>query len=240
MAWGDEIEAFCKFGETFPRAATMLIDTYDTLQGVRNAIASCAPMQAVRLDSGNLAELSKEVRRILDDAGRKDVQIVASGDLNEYKIRDLLAVGAPIDVFGVGTELVTSRDEPTLNTVYKLVEQETAHGAVGRYKLSKDKKSYPFAKQVFRHVGPDGIFRHDVIARCTEPPPAGGEPLLIPVFKQGQLVQPLPTLEECRRRFLAQRAQLSSKLLTLEPCDAYPVDVSTELEAELRRLAPRQ
>lgn len=112
MAWGDELDAFRKFGEVFPHSATMLIDTFDTIQGARNALASGAPMQAVRLDSGDLSALSKEVRTILDAHGRPDVKIVASGDLNEYKVRDLLSSAAPIDVFGVGTELVTSRDDP--------------------------------------------------------------------------------------------------------------------------------
>src|ERR1019366_8489680 len=111
MAWGEEREAFRRFSQVFPNAATLLIDTFDTIQGVRNALASGAAMQAVRLDSGDLLTLSREVRRILDGAGRTDVKIVASGDLNEYKIRDLMAEQAPIDSFGVGTELVTSRDD---------------------------------------------------------------------------------------------------------------------------------
>src|SRR5262249_37679010 len=157
MAWDEEIESFRRFGQVFPSDSTLLIDTYDTLEGARHALASGAPMQAVRLDSGNLATLSKEVRRILDAAGRTDVKIVASGDLNEYKIRDLLSGGAPIDLFGVGTELVTSRDEPSLNTVYKLVEQDSGQGTIGRFKLAQDKKTYPYAKQVFRQIGADGI-----------------------------------------------------------------------------------
>jgi nicotinate phosphoribosyltransferase len=213
----------------------MLIDTYDTLQGVRNALASGAPLQAVRLDSGNLGELSRAVRTILDAAGRTDVKIVASGDLNEYKIRDLLAAGAPIDIFGVGTELVTSRDEPTLSTVYKLVEQETAQGTVGRFKLSQDKQTYPYAKQVYRESAPDRSFRRDIIARSTEPP--AGESLLVPVLERGQLVQALPALEDCRARCLDQRARLPKELHSLASCDPYPVQVSSELEAVLRRLA---
>jgi nicotinate phosphoribosyltransferase len=235
MAWGNEIDAFRRFGELFPRAATMLIDTYDTIQGVRNAIAAGVPMQAVRLDSGNLGELAKEVRRILDDANLRDVKIVASGDLNEYKIRDLLRDGAPIDIFGVGTELVTSRDEPTLSTVYKLVEQETAGGAVGRYKMSKDKKSYPFAKQVYRKTTADGTFSGDVIARATEK--SAGEPLLVPILKEGQLIRPLPSVDESRQRFLDQRSRLPKDLLALERTAPYPVAVSAELEEALRRLA---
>src|SRR5262249_20436849 len=144
-------EAFHKFGQIFP-TATMLIDTYDSIQGVKNALDSGAAMQAVRLDSGDLRTLSQQVRKVLDEAGRGNVKIVASGDLNEYKIRELQAAGAPIDVFGVGTELVTSRDEPTLSTVYKLVEQEAPQGLVGRMKMSAEKKTYPFAKQIYRTI----------------------------------------------------------------------------------------
>ncbi|HEY7327217.1 MAG TPA: nicotinate phosphoribosyltransferase, partial [Gemmataceae bacterium] len=170
-AFSDEQEAFRKFGQVFPDNSTLLIDTYDTLQGVRNAVASGATMQSVRLDSGDLEQLSKKVRAILDEADRKDVKIVASGDLNEYKIRDLLSKGAPIDLFGVGTELATSRDEPTLNFVYKLVEQETPQGTFGRFKLSSGKKNYPYPKQVYRQHDSTGTFRGDRIVRAVPPTP---------------------------------------------------------------------
>jgi nicotinate phosphoribosyltransferase len=227
MAWGDEVDAFRKFGQVFPTASTLLIDTYDTIQGVRNALASGTPMQAVRLDSGDLAELSKAVRKILDGAGRPEVKIVASGDLNEHKIQELLAAGAPIDGFGVGTELVTSRDDPTLSTVYKLVEQETSQGTIGPFKLSKEKHTYPFAKQVYRKTTADGTFQEDRIVRATEQSP--GEPLLVPVLKQGRLLQGLPSLEECRSRCREQRARLPEELLRLEAARPYPVRLSEEL-----------
>jgi nicotinate phosphoribosyltransferase len=227
MAWGDEVDAFRKFGQVFPTASTLLIDTYDTTQGVRNALASGSPMQAVRLDSGDLAELSKAVRKILDGAGRLEVKIVASGDLNEHKIQELLAAGAPIDGFGVGTELVTSRDDPTLSTVYKLVEQETPQGTIGPFKLSKEKHTYPFAKQVYRKTTADRTFQEDRIVRATEQSP--GEPLLVPVLKQGRLLQGLPSLEECRSRCREQRARLPEELLRLEAARPYPVRLSEEL-----------
>lgn len=228
MAFGDEIEAFRRFGQVFPDHATLLIDTYDTLQGVRNALASGAAMQAVRLDSGDLLMLSKEVRGILDAAGRRDVKIVASGDLNEYKIRDLLAAGAPIDLFGVGTELVTSRDEPSLNTVYKLVEQKTPHGTIGRCKRSAGKETYPYAKQIYRQSAVDGTFAGDLVVREGEP--AEGEALLVPVLKTGRLVQPLPTLEEDRACRAEQLQRLPKELLAMEPAAPYPVRVSAALK----------
>jgi nicotinate phosphoribosyltransferase len=247
MAFDDEKEAFLKFGQVFP-TATMLIDTYDTIQGVKNALESGVAMQAVRLDSGDLLELSREVRRILDQAGRSDVKIVASGDLNEFKIRDLLAAGAPIDLFGVGTELVTSRDEPTLSTVYKLVEQESSHGLVGRMKLSPDKKTYPFAKQIYRTIGEDGKFKYDIIARASSSSLAPGgrrdggegedkregeapaEPLLTQVLNHGQLVGPLPSLEESRERCQQQLSRLPEELLDLDHHHTYSVCISPELE----------
>jgi nicotinate phosphoribosyltransferase len=235
MAFGDETEAFRKFGQVFPEASTLLIDTYDTVEGVHKALASGAPMQAVRLDSGDLGQLSHEVRRILDAAGRGDVKIFASGDLNEYKIDDLLAAGAPIDMFGVGTELVTSRDEPSLGTVYKLVEQETPQGTVGRFKLSTHKKTYPFAKQVFRPSNADGTFAGDLIARATEN--EDGEPLLVPVLKAGRLLQPLPALESSQGRCAEQRARVPREMLGLKTCRPYAVRMSDQLESELRRLA---
>ncbi|MBL8799977.1 MAG: nicotinate phosphoribosyltransferase [Planctomycetia bacterium] len=233
MAWGDEVQAFRHFGELFPNVATLLIDTYDTPQGARNAIAAGVDFQAVRLDSGDLGALSTEVRRILDDAGKQDVKIVASGDLNETKIRDLLKAGAPIDTFGVGTELVTSRDEPTLSTVYKLVEQETDAGVVGRCKLSKDKTTYPFAKQIYRSSDATGYISGDLVARATDN--AAGEPLLTPVLRGGQLVQPLPSLEAIRTHCQAQLQRLPPRLLQLERGEPYPVRFSDELEAAVRK-----
>ncbi|MGE3804418.1 MAG: nicotinate phosphoribosyltransferase [Gemmataceae bacterium] len=231
MAHGNEIEAFKSFGATFPAASTLLIDTYDTLQGARNAIASGAPMQAVRLDSGDLLQLSKQVRHILDAAGRHDVKIVASGDLNEYKIDKLLKDGAAIDLFGVGTELVTSRDEPTLSTVYKLVEQDTPAGTLGRFKMSQDKTTYPFAKQVYRRHE-QGKLAGDVIARVTEKQP--GHPLLVKVMEAGQLIAPLPTLKEIQKHCRHELASLPAELLDLEKQAAYPLHYSDELERAVR------
>jgi nicotinate phosphoribosyltransferase len=233
MAFDDEMEAFKSFGGIFP-GSTLLVDTYDTPQGVRNALASGAAFSGVRLDSGDLLELSRAARRILDETGRRDVQIVASGDLNEYKIRDLLAAGAPIDVFGVGTELVTSRDEPTLSTVYKLVEQETAASVVGRMKLAAEKKTYPFAKQIFRRTGGDGLFAGDVVGRAGET--GAGAPLLVPVLRAGALVQPLDSLAACQARARQQLRALPAALLGLDAAPPYPVAISRGLEEAARQL----
>jgi nicotinate phosphoribosyltransferase len=235
MTFDDEADAFRKFGDVFPESSTLLIDTYDTARGVRRALECGAAMQAVRIDSGDLAALSKEVRKILDAAGRADVKIVASGDLNEYKVRDLLAAGAPVDVFGVGTELAVSRDDPALSAVYKLVELETPHGAAGRAKWSEGKASYPHPKQVYRRSDADGVFRGDVVARDGEP--CDGEPLLALVLREGKLLGALPSIEEIRERCRKQLDRLSRELLDLGPAPAYPVRVSEGLEAALRALA---
>lgn len=237
MAHTAEPEAFRNFGQVFPQSSTLLIDTYDTLQGARNVLLSGAPVQAVRLDSGDLLSLSKGVRRIFDEAGRTDIKIVASGDLNEYKVRDLLAAGAPIDMFGIGTEMVTSRDEPTLSTVYKLVEQDSPQGPLGRYKLATAKKSYPFAKQVWRQRNALGEWTGDVVGRANEMLPC--QPLLVPILRAGAIVQSLPTLAASRALCSSQLAELPPALRSLEDGPPYPVHVSEALEAETQRLVAR-
>jgi nicotinate phosphoribosyltransferase len=168
------------------------------------------------------------VRARLDAVGKQHVKIVASGDLQEYKIRDLLAAGAPIDIFGVGTEMVCSRDEPSLNTVYKLVEQETPQGIQGRFKLAPGKETYPFAKQVYRQTTPQGTFQGDRIAVAAES--SSGIPLLEPVLHRGRLIKPLPSLEDSQRHGKEQCSRLPEQLLALEPCSPYPVHLSETLQ----------
>lgn len=230
LAHDEERRAFQNFARFFGNHATHLIDTYDVLEAVRSLLGSQTPMQAVRLDSGDLLALSREVRRLLDQAGRTDVKIVASGDLNEYKIRDLLAAGAPIDVFGVGTELVTSRDDPTLSTVYKLVAIEEERGLRGVFKLSPGKQTLPFAKQVWRQEDAQGRWIGDIVGLADES--LEGAPLLKPVMLQGKLIEPLPTLEQARDRCREQLAQLPEALQALESSPtAYPVTYSAALQA---------
>ncbi|MER3415867.1 MAG: nicotinate phosphoribosyltransferase [Gemmataceae bacterium] len=235
MAHDDETEAFRRFGTVFPQACTLLIDTYDTLTGVRHALASGVPFQAVRLDSGDLLTLSRAVRCILDEAGRTDARIVASGDLNEYRIAELVRAGAPIDLFGVGTEMVTSRDDPTLGVVYKLVAIDTPHGHAGRFKLSPEKRTYPHAKQVYRQRDAQGQFLGDRIALATEPPPDTGnwQPLLVPVMRQGQVVYPWPDLHAVQRYCQHQLAELPEQYKHLQGDEVYPVEISTALQTSV-------
>ncbi len=124
QSFSSEVEAFQEFVASFPHASTLLVDTYDTVAGVRDAAAIEPPIQAIRLDSGDLAALAIQARTILDAAERSKTKIIGSGDLNEVEIARMLQLGAPFDAFGVGTELITSRDAPSLSIVYKLVEAQ--------------------------------------------------------------------------------------------------------------------
>jgi len=231
MAFPTELGAFERLQRLLGETTVYLIDTYDTLEGARRVASLGKPLWGVRLDSGNLGELATAVRRILDEAGLTEAKIMATGDLNEYKIQELLAARAPIDVFGVGTELATSADAPSLGVVYKLVELEEADGRRYPMKLSHEKQTLPGAKQIFRSAD------HDVLARATECIACGDggsacEALQRPVMIAGQLVEPLPTIEDARRYAAESLARLPATCLSLfasEP--VWRVDISPELAA---------
>jgi nicotinate phosphoribosyltransferase len=239
MAFPREEEAFRAFHRLFPEHATLLIDTYDTLQGARNAAALGPGVRGVRLDSGDLLALSREVRAILDEAGLTETQIFASGDLNEERIAGLLAAGAPIDSFGVGTDLSTSRDSPALGGVYKLVAVEIDGRRFPAVKLSEGKATYPEAKQVYRQTRRDAagrtIFDGDVLALHDEVLP--GEPLLAPVLRAGELVEALPDLEAARTRARAQIDALPPSTRRLKNPEPLPVGISPALQELAERLA---
>ncbi|HEX3746602.1 MAG TPA: nicotinate phosphoribosyltransferase [Bryobacteraceae bacterium] len=221
MAFCGEAQAFRHIQRLLGDSAVQLIDTYDTLKGARQAAQSEGPFWGVRLDSGDFVALSKQVRAILDDAGHAEAKIMVSGDLDEYRIRELLAAGAPIDAFGVGTQLSVSADAPSLSTVYKLVEIEICGIQRFTAKFSDDKPSYPGSKQIFRDV------HRDVIARSGEC--GRGEALLRPIILGGRLLEPLPTLEQARRRAAESVANLSAPLRELEETEPWPVIHSREL-----------
>ena len=227
MSFACEMQAFRRLQCTLGESTVQLLDTYDTLEGARHAAKLGGPMWGVRLDSGNLADLSRQVRGILDEAGLREAKIMASGDLDEYKIRDLLHGGAPIDAFGVGTQLATSADAPSMSAVYKMVELDI--GGIKRFtaKFSDDKISVPGAKQVFRDEA------RDVIARSGEC--GRGEALLRPVILGGRLIEPLPTLEESRTRAAESIAKLPPGLRALEVTDPWPVIYSRELRDLIER-----
>lgn len=208
LAFECEIDAFRALQEMLGPGTVYLIDSYNTVEGAKKAASLGPPMWGVRLDSGDLVELSKQVRKVLDAAGFGDAKIMASSDLNEDRISALLNAGAPIDVFGVGTELATSGDAPSLAAVYKLVELKS--GGATRYtaKYSPDKQTLPGAKQVFRYA------THDVIGCSSEcsPEPEHGEAqvLLRPVILDGELVEALPAATEARARCASETRRIAS------------------------------
>jgi len=234
MAFPDELEAFRAYLRVFPETTILLIDTYDTLRGARKATELGPVVRGVRVDSGDLVALSKQVRAILDEAGMTETKIIASGDLDEYKIADLLDRGAPIDIFGVGTQLSTAYDAPTLGGVYKLVEEEVDGRVVYKIKLSAEKATYPGRKQVWRKMDAEGRFLSDVIALADEPPPQDAFPLLEEIMREGRVVTPLPTLEEIRERARENVRRLPEAYRRLRGAAEYPVTWSERLQ-ELRQ-----
>jgi nicotinate phosphoribosyltransferase len=237
MSFAEEVEAFCAYLRTFPDGPTLLIDTYDTIQGARNAVEAHRRMQphgahvgAVRLDSGSVSEEARAVREILNAAGLRDVRIFASGDLDEYAIAELLVAGAPVDAFGVGTRLGVSADAPYLSGVYKLVDDVLGP----RLKTSTGKETLPGAKQVWRHYL-KGVMAGDVIGLADEPGP-GGEPLLTHVLKDGQRTTPPNSLDAIRARCAEQLAALPDRLRSLEPEEPYPVGLSQAMQDTRMRL----
>ncbi|MBZ5538203.1 MAG: nicotinate phosphoribosyltransferase [Acidobacteriia bacterium] len=234
MTFEDEEEAFEKYCRVFPDSALLLIDTYNTVEGARKAARMGQKVKGVRIDSGDLLKTSQQVRTILDDAGLSGVQILASGDLNEYKVRDLVQHGAPIDVFGVGTELSTSHDAPALGGVYKLVEQTVENSFRYRIKLSPQKATYPGKKQVFRFTNARDQFDHDVIARDQES--SQGAPLLERVMAEGHRLGPLPALHIARERAALNFSRLQERYAAFENPDTYPVINSQALEELFQKM----
>jgi nicotinate phosphoribosyltransferase len=221
MSFPCETDAFRKLQRVLGPSTVHLIDTYDTLEGARRAAALGGPMWGVRLDSGDFGALTRQVRGILDDAGHPGAKIMVSGDLDEYRIRDLVASGAPIDSFGVGTQLATSGDAPHMGAIYKMVELDISGIKRFTAKYSEDKSSLPGAKQIFRDVA------RDVVARSGEC--GKGEALLRPIILGGRLIEPLPGLAQARDRAAQSIANLPPALRQLEVAEPWPVIQSREL-----------
>ena len=216
MAFSSETEAFRQLQLLLADRTVHLLDTYDALEGARKAAALGGPLWGVRIDSGNFLELSHHVRRILDQAGLTEAKIMASGDLDETRIADLIAQGAPIDAFGVGTELAVSGDAPSMGSIYNLVEIESA-GIVRRTaKHSPEKRTLCGAKQLFRHPDHDILTLHD---ECV----SGAEAMLQPYIIGGRLVQTLPSVEKIRAR--------AASAMTPWPSPGRRTELSARLEA---------
>jgi nicotinate phosphoribosyltransferase len=229
MAFADEREAFRRFATAFPGRAVLLIDTYDTRRGAERVVEVAREghhVAGVRLDSGDLGALARDVRAILDAGGLHDVQVLASGDLDEHRVAALVAAGAPIDGFGVGTRLGTSDDAPSLGVVYKLVADPSGP----RMKRSEGKVTVPGCKQVHR------LDDHDVVARHDEPAP-GGRPLLEQVVGGGTRVRDVEPLEAARDRATAAVAALPATVRDLAPGPSpWPVRTSEALVALQREV----
>ncbi|MBS2034081.1 nicotinate phosphoribosyltransferase [bacterium] len=263
MSFADELESFRAYAHRYPDSALLLVDTYDTLgSGVPNAIIVAQELRekghelaGIRLDSGDLAALSIEARRMLDEAGFPEVRIVASNDLDEYLVESLRAQGARIDTWGVGTQLVTSKQEPALGGVYKLVSIQEGESWRPCMKLSSNpgKSTSPGVKQVYR-AHRDGRFAGDLVALDGETPPQSGcalhdplyqtqpqklqaetfQPLLSKVMENGRRLRPAPALTEIRQRGLDQLARLPVGCLRLQNPHLYPSGLSDGL-FELRQ-----
>ncbi|MGA8182281.1 MAG: nicotinate phosphoribosyltransferase, partial [Terriglobia bacterium] len=227
QAFPTERESFEALLDIFPDTAVLLIDTYDDLAGAETAASLGRKFSGVRLDSGNLLEKSREVRSILDARGLQEVKIIASGDLNEYRIEELVEAEAPIDSFGVGTDLATSRDVPALSVVYKLVETERGGLVEYKAKFSEEKVYYPGRKQVFRFTQ-DGQYHHDLLARSEESYP-DGDPLLQPLMRNGRRVGARRTSSSIREAALANIRRLPDPYHALRGAPEYPVKKSDAL-----------
>ena len=248
-----ELAAFRDYAKSFPHNTLLLIDTYDTIQGAKNACivgqemkARGAQLRGVRLDSGDLLALSKAVREIFDDAGLNDVQIFASNDLDEFQIDKLLAAGAPIDGFGVGTRLATGANfnpltgeggPSALPGVYKHVERIEGEKVTFTMKLSEDtgKSTLPSRKQLHRLYDASGNYVKDVISLWNEDLQEG-EPLLVPVILKGELVYSFPDMAAMQARAQAELTRLPEPYKRLTDAEKYPVVLSPGLKDLLEQL----
>jgi nicotinate phosphoribosyltransferase len=231
-AFDDETAAFAAFAQSRPDNVVFLIDTYDTEAAAHKVVALAPRLKAkgisirgVRLDSGDLAAMSRKVRRVLDAGGLNDVIIFVSGGLDEDRMAALTKDGAPIDGFGVGTSLTTSSDVPTLDCVYKLQE----YAGLPRRKRSEKKATWPGRKQVWRRYGADGRMAGDLVARDGDS--HDGEPLIELVMRSGRRIKPAPTLDDIRQRAREQLGRVPEALRAVIPAAIYPVKVAGELDA---------
>jgi nicotinate phosphoribosyltransferase len=242
MSFEDEVLAFKEFIRIFPDGF-LLIDTYDSISAVKKIIQNKIKCKGLRLDSGDLLKLSKDIRKLLDDKGYSSTKIMASGDLNEYVISDLKNKNAPIDFFGVGTELTTSRDEPVLNGIYKLVAIKQFSKIKNKYeilykmKTSVNKISYPGPKQIFRFKNNNDHHIIKDIITLEEDKIENATPLLLQYLKDGQLIQKLPNLIDIKKYHQKQIVSLPEELKKISNDKVeYPVSLSTKLQKVMEEL----
>ena len=237
LAHDDEAEAFVHFALSQPDNVILILDTYDTEKAASRVVSICHKLKergieikGVRLDSGDLADHARKVRSILDQGELKETKIFVSGGLDEYVLAELIAKGAPIDGFGIGTCMDTSSDAPYLDSAYKLQEYD---GKMKR-KRSEGKATLPGRKQVYRFFDKTGKAREDVITLDSEK--SSGLPLLEPVMRSGKRVKPTPSLETVRRHGTSQLEILPESIKKIQNPSIYPVKLSTSLEQLIQRL----
>jgi nicotinate phosphoribosyltransferase len=227
---GDEMTAFEDFARARPDGVILLIDTYDTEQGARKVVELAPRLKAdgiairgVRIDSGDLTAMARKVRAIFDAGGLKDVIILVSGGIDEDVLQGMMQAGAPIDGFGIGVSLATSQDVPAFDCAYKLQEYD----GVPKRKLSEGKQTWPGRKQVWRSYGADGRMAGDVLS--LESDKQSGEPLIVPVMKDGKRLARPPSLADIRARAVRDLARLPEALRRLDNSPSYPVQVADAL-----------
>jgi nicotinate phosphoribosyltransferase len=229
-AFPTELEAFRRYTEVFGDRAVLLLDTYDTLAAARLVASSGLKPVAVRLDSGDLVTLSHKVRAILDEGGLRETKIFVSGDLDEWRIAEIVASGAPIDGFGVGAALSTSSDLPSLGAVYKLVEIESERGVVPVMKRSPGKQTHPGRKQVWRRFD-NGTAIEDVVGLAdADQSPDRGQPLMVRVMRDGKREHARATSRELQLRGRKAVASLPSSVRALRGASHYLVRFGPKLE----------
>lgn len=244
MSFEKEIDSFKEFTRIFPDGM-ILVDTYDSLEAVKKIVQSGLKIKGIRLDSGDLHLLSIQSRQLLDNANLHDAKIMASGDLDENIIADLLKKNSPIDIFGVGTELSTSRDDPAMNGVYKLVAIKTPisknrYKTIYKLKTSIGKKTYPAPKQVYR-IFSDGVIQQDIIGLDDEKfNHIKAVPLLKKVMSRGMISSKFPSLDKIRDFHIAQRDTLTEEFRIFDKTlTSFPVSYSEKLETIAREFRPQ-
>ncbi len=235
LAFDSELEAFKKYSEVFPGSSIYLIDTYNTIEGAKNATRTGYKFVGVRIDSGDLIETSKSVRKILDQNGFESAQIIASGDLNEYKIEKMIKANAPIDSFGVGTQLSTSADAPSIPVVYKLVEVSGNGHKIFKAKFSPEKQTYPGRKQIYR-IEENGYFKKDFIDLANNNEIRKGNKLLRQWVKNGKQVSGFPDLETTKNFARENLEKLPEEYFDLYNKVNYKVEFSGQLKSILEKI----
>jgi len=236
MSFPKEIESFFAYSRCFPEKTILLVDTYNTEEGIKNAIKVGLQLKkkgfrllGIRLDSGDIVSLAKKARQMLDKAGLNYVKILASGNLDEYKIEKMLKSQPPIDSFGVGTHMGTSSDSPYLDVIYKLSQVSyDKKRFLPTMKLSQKKSNYPGRKQIYRIKDKDGIFLKDILG--LEEEKIKGIPLLRKVFDKGKIVYRSPNLEKIKEYALENLSYLASSYKDINKKVVYPVIISKGLD----------